>query len=356
MQTFLAIIGGFALAIVGLVLLALFLLRRRLRKVMSQFEGMAQVAGPSGQIIPPMRIRLRPDNGYAWHDEEHVQAVGDDLAARGFVRIGTFSSEPPTAPIEAWHDPQQSIYAAICEHPTSGIWLDVLSLGQDGSSFTVTSGPGDQLARPTDFQLERMPGAATADVVSHFLENRPDVPVQQTSAESFPAAFESLWERMMDFRLEQGAPTEEEIRRLCVAEGGDDPQVETVGEIREMWQSQINDELERKIRESFLQSSSYSALEWDRMRDRVVFIHDDLSAEDLASLLEIAWEHNVDDDLDNSYEALEERAAELLSESPGRQAFEAMNNDQESAMRFEKIGAVTQPVAADVYLGQVDMT
>jgi len=352
LQAFLAIIGGIALAIVGLLALGLFLVRRRFRTMLGQFDNIGEAIGVGGYIVPPMQIRLRPDNSYEWLDPERVHAVGDELSDHGFIRIGTFTTEPLTVPIEAWHDPQQSIYAIVCENSDAGVWLDVLSLGEDGSSFTVSSGPGDQFVRPSDFQLEHLPGGSPADVLHRFLENRPVCPARRTSAESFPSMFEDLWQRMMSFRIEQGAPSEEEIRHLCHVQGNEKPQPEMVEQIRELWQSQINDAVERRIREAFLESSQLTALEWDRIRDRVVFVHDVLTSDDLASMFNFEWDENPDD-LDESYDVLEERAHELLSDVSARGAFIRMNSERNAASRFEKLGEVTHPAAADVYVGPV---
>ena len=355
MQTFLAIIGGIVLAIIGLLVLGLIVLRWKLRRFVHQFGGMSDMVGASGHVVPPMRIRLRPDNSYAWRDEIQVDSVGDELAGCGFVRIGTFSSTPPTVPIEAWHDPQQSIYAAICEHPVAGVWLDVLSLGQDGSTYTVSSGPGDQFDRPSDFQLERIPGATPKEVVSRFLGTRPDRAAVRTSAETFPAVFEDLWQRSMEFRIEQGVPSEEELRRICSAEG-EAPPHEMVEQFREMWQLQINEVRERQIREAFLEDSKLTALEWDRMHDRVVFVHDDLPADELASMIEIDCEDSLsDDEIDDAYESVEERARELLQDLSARKAFSKMNSEQDSAVQFRNIGKVARPIAADVYVGPEDL-
>ncbi|GEM_PF-2396349 len=352
LQVFLAIVGGIALALVGLLALGLFLLRLKFRAVLRQFEDIGDAAGVAGCVVPPMQVRLRPDNNYEWRDQAQVHAVGDELAERGFTRIGTFNSEPTTVPLEAWHDPQQSIYATICEDADTGIWLDVLSLGEGGSSYTVSSGPGDQFVRPSEFQLEHLPGGTPTDVLSRFFENRPDCQARPTSAEGFPAVFEDLWQRMMNVRIEQGPPSEEEIRQLCHVQGDAELQLEMVERIREMWQSQISDAVERQIREAFLENSQLSALEWDRLRDRVVFVHDDLTAEELAAMIDVEWDSNADD-LDDSYDVLEERALELLSYSSARSAFISMNSELQATSQFEKIGVVTHPAAADVYVGPV---
>jgi hypothetical protein len=350
LQAFLAIIGGIALAIVGLLALGLFLLRWKFRTVLRQFDDVGEAVGVAGYVVPPMQIRLRPDNSYEWRDQAQVHAVGDELSERGFIRIGTFNSEPVTVPIEAWHDPQQSIYATICEDSDTGVWLDVLSLGEDDSSFTVSSGPGDQFVRPSDFQLKQLPGGTPTDVLSWFFENRPEHQARRTSAESFATTFEDLWQRMMNVRTEQGPPSEDEIRRVCHAQGDGELQLEVVERIREMWQSQINDAVERQIREAFLEGTQLTALEWDRIRDRVVFVHDDLTAEELAAMIDLEWDGSVDD-LDDAYDVAEERAYELLGEASARSVFIRMNSELHAASRFEKIGAVTHPAAADVYVG-----
>ena len=353
LKTILAIIGGIVVAIVLLLVLGLFAVRWKLRKLVKQFEGIAEAAAVSGsgQLVPPMRIRLRPDNSYEWLDADRIKSVGDDIAEKGFVRIGTFSTVPETAPFEAWHDPERSIYATINEHSVSGVSLDLVSLGQDGSSFTISSGPSDQFPRPDNIVLESMTGAEPSALVERFLEKRPDAPAVQTSAESFPGAFENAWQRVMDFRVEQGVPTQDEIRRLCFADPGDADD-EAVNQIHEMWQMEIGNARRRQVRETFLSTSGLTALEWDRMRDRAIFIFDELPAMEIAEIMIDGGRlEDYDDEFDDPFEAIEERVTELLNESSARDVFAKLNAEQNPDDRFEKIGGVSEPVPADVYLG-----
>lgn len=354
LQTFLAIIGGIVVAIVALLVLGLIVVRWKLRKLVQQFEDIAEATGKSGHIVPPMRVRLRPDNSHEWLDDDRVRSIGDELSDKGFVRIGTFSTEPETIPLEAWHDPERSIYATINEHPLAGVWLDYVSLGQDGSMFTVSSGPGDEFPRPDNFQIEHATGADADELLQKFLSTRPDHVAVQTSAQSFASAFEDAWKRMMEFRVEQGTPSDDEIRRLCFS-NPDEADDATVDQIRDMWQTEIVDVRHRQVRESYLGGSNLTALEWDRMRDRTVFVYDELPASELALMLERAVEDDFDEDFGGDpYEAFEDRIRELLQNESPRTVFSQLNEECEPEKRFEKIGEITEPVVTDVYLGVED--
>lgn len=353
LKTILAIIGGIVVSIVLLLVLGLFVVRWKLRKLVNQYKGMAEAAAVSGngQFVPPMRIRLRPDNGHEWLNSEWIKSLGDEISDKGFVRIGTFSTVPETLPFEAWHDPQRSIYATINEHPSNEVWLDFVSLGQNGSMFTFSSGRGDQFPRPDNVVLEHMTDAEPIELLESFLDNRPDLPAIQTSAESFPSAFEEAWQRVMDFRVEQGTPSEDEIRRLCFADP-EDADDEAVKQIHEMWQLEIGNARRRQVREAFLTNSGLTALEWDRMRDRAIFVFDELPAMEIAEIMIDGGRiDDFDDEYGDPFDAIEDRVNELMGELSTREIFAKLNAEQNPDDRFEKIGEVSEPVPADVYLG-----
>lgn len=355
LQTFLAIIGGIVLAIVFLLVLGLIVARWKLRKLVRQFEDLAgNSAFGAGQIIPPLRVRLRPDNSHEWIDAERIKTIGDELSDSEFVRIGTFSTEPETLPLEAWHDSERSIYATINEHPVGESWLDFVSLGKDGSTFTISSGPDDRFTRPENFHLEHMTDADTSTLLAAFLERRPDTLATRTSAETFPAAFEDAWRRLMDFRIEQGVPSDDVIRHVCFADA-DNASEDEIEQVREMWRMEISGVQQQRARESFLTDTELTALEWDRIRDRVVFVLDESPASELALILINGQEDDFDDGHGDPYDILEERIEELLQGSTPRAAFAEFNAQQSSDDRFEKIGEVSEPVGADVYLGSHDI-
>ena len=113
--------------------------------------------------------------------------------------------------------------------------------------------------------------------------------------------------------------------------------------MREVAVAQAMEGLEESLREHFTKETVMSAAEWERVRDRIVFVHDQLPRERIG---EIVWEW-AGEGLDEEDE--DEVSGRIPDGAAPRAAFEALNATLPSRWRFEKVGVVNQPVEADVY-------
>lgn len=373
METFLQIVGGIVLGLTGLFILLIvigyFYLRRRMGQFGQSYAGMMEAAEAVSQTVPSFRVKLEPANHREWINTEDFEAICEELDSRGFVRIGRFASMPPTVLLEAWHLPAESLFVTIYEHPVGGLWLDAGYEFEDGSIFTYSSGPNHHMGTPPWSTFEFRTGTPTAELLDAVIADRPDRPALPTSAESFPDRFESQWAREMDWRIERGGPTADEIRKTLEDGIADESsskeeastaikaaaELNMVEQIHSMWRDRINEFRSTQVRESFLTSSRISALEWDRIRDRAIFIHDGLTGRDLAEHLEqylyadlaADEEHDIDDD---EYERMSGELAEQLNSRTARELFAESVANQTTEKRHEKIGEVTEPVDADVWV------
>ena len=373
MATFLQIVGAVVLGLIGLfvllILLGYFVLRRKMSQMGESFTGLVEAAEVISQTVPPFRVTLEPANHREWVEKEKAEAICEELDARGCTRIGRFTSVPPTVLLEAWHLPEQSLFVTVYEHPVGGLWIEAGCEYEDDTLFSYSNGPNHRMGNPPWTRCEFRTGTPVGELLDAVIAERPDKPMRPTSAESFPARFEAAWSRDMDWRIEQGGPSEEEIRSSFesgLAQETDSEeaatqalsvasQMDMVQQIRSVWRERINDLREVQLRESYIVASEVSALEWDRIRDRVIFIHDDLTAEDLAEHMEQYLYEGVgpDEDFDyddDQYEEVRGSLAQQLESGSPRTVFAESVARQATSKRHEKLGATTDPVEADVWL------
>lgn len=373
MATFLQIVGAIVLGVIGLfvllILLGYFVLRRKMSQMGESFSGLVEAAEAISQTVPPFRVTLEPANHREWAEKEKAAAICEELDGRGCTRIGRFTSVPPTILLEAWHLPEQSLFVTLYEHPVGGLWIEAGCEYEDDTLFSYSNGPNHRMGNPPWTTCEFRTGTPIGELLDAVIAERPDKPVRPTSAESFPARFEAAWSRDMDWRIERGGPSEEEIRATFesgLAQETDSEeaatqalsvasQMDMVQQIRSLWRERINDLREVQLRESYIVASEVTALEWDRIRDRVIFIHDDLTAEDLAEHMEqylyegVGPDEEFDYDDDQYEEVRGSLSQQLESDSP-RTVFAESVARQATSKRHKKIGTTTDPVEADVWL------
>lgn len=373
METFLKILGGIVLGLFGLflllILLGYFVLRRKMSQMGESISGLMEAAEAISQTVPPFRIRLEPANHREWRDPEAADSICEELDRRGCTRIGRFTSIPQTVLLEAWHLPEHGLFVTVFEHPVGGLWMEAGCEYEDDSFFVRSNGPDHLMGSPPWTDLEFRTGAEPAALIETVITDRPDKPVRPTTAESFPGRFEAAWQRDMDWRIERGGPSEAEIlasfesglRSETDSEEAADQalstagQLEMVEQIRSAWRERINELRETQLRESYIVASGISALEWDRIRDRVIFIHDGLTADDLAEHLELYLYEGmgVDEDFevdDDQYEEIQGSLSQQLESDSARVVFSDSVAQQTASTRHEKIGVTMTPVEADVWL------
>ena len=96
----------------------------------------------------------------------------------------------------------------------------------------------------------------------------------------------------MDWRNGRGGPTEREIRAIAAESGFEDDDA-LVEATREQMQEQALADLDETLRERFSRETSLSVAEWERVRDRLVIVHDRLTPE----MLDETAAEWVDDDV-----------------------------------------------------------
>jgi hypothetical protein len=338
-QTFLQILGlvllAGILAVFGGLLLLGLKLRRAFREVKASLGQLSSSFGPQ-----PATIHLEGPTSVEWAKGAEVRALADALPALGFHDAGQYSVEElPGLNVWPFVNPSESAYAVVYEHPAGPVWMDFVTRYEDGTSLTTTStSEGADLDHRPGHEKDYGPGLSPAQLHQRHLSRRAAGPMAPASAGAFQGAFERAYAEEMAWRNGRGGPTEREIRAIAARQGRTMTD-EEVEEARKVMAAQAMDGLDEALRERFTETADLPPREWERVRDSLVFVHDKLTAE----LLDERVRDWIDEDDDGG------SLPTVPDGVPARVAFAKFNASLPRAKRFEKIGEVDRPVAADVY-------
>ena len=351
MKLFLIIVGAlvtaFALCLLMLVLWLKWLTRKLGKSLGEKLGGLAELAEKMQGAVPPLRIKLEPLEAVDWQESDEAEALIEPLRTAGFQEIGGFAMEPGEVTMQAFQLPEENVYAIVYEHPQAGVWLELVTRYRDGGKLTYATLADTLLDRAENNVIryyERMPAD---ELLKRFLAERPAKPMEPVRAGDFAAYFEQAYAENMDWIIARGGPTEAEIRRHCEKKGEEcSPLLVTA--IRGRWAVAIDEFYGEQLQERFLSNSGVNTGRWERIRDRVIFIHDHMAPARLEELCEHEFDEDEDDD--GLYDTRPASSALADGDSSPRKLFARWNRGRANGERYEKIGEVAAPVAADVYL------
>lgn len=337
MDLLLKILGGLclgAMALLAVLYVVLVVLRGRLRKAMSEVVDQFKYS-----VVHP-RLHLVREKVAAWKHAGAVEGYARPLREAGFQEAGVFRTrEMDYLRVMGLAHSGECIQAAIYEHDAVGVFMDLVTSYQDGTSITYsTAAQGGELRPRPGHPCVREPGAGAADLLRRMLAERPARPMRRVPIEGWASNFEQSYAESMDWRM--SLPFDpEEAKRVAERELTDE-ELEGLRDVHEANQHQA---LWPILYERFSRTTTMTGAEWDRAGDLLVFIHDRLSRKRLQELFD-EWynvrlkneDHRVDPDWSGG-------------DTP-RAAFAAVNARLPKETRFRKAGEIDQPVPTDVYL------
>jgi hypothetical protein len=160
----------------------------------------------------PDRIHLQPSGPQAWKDAGAPRAIAGALTSRGFSDAGVFTvSEMPGLALQLLASSRDGFYAAIYQHPQAGVWFDLVSRFEDGTSVTFsTSRPTALKPRPGHTSVN-LPGLEPSAVLEKALAQRPRRVIQAVSVEKAVGVFEQSYAESIAYRKQTGISTGEVV-------------------------------------------------------------------------------------------------------------------------------------------------
>jgi hypothetical protein len=347
------IVGMFACVLLAVALLAMLIFVLKLR---SALRGAAtELNNLNLQMAVPARVHLQRREKLHWLDEDAANRHLQPLWRLGFQDVGCFEIvEMPGVKLRALARPEETLWAIVYEHPIAGVWMDFVTRYADGertigSLTTSNAKQGDELEHRPGYDKIYAPELDADGLYErHRAARRTDVAWQPVVPENYPTEFEKAYADEMDWRYSKGGVSENELRAIAAKSGIEmsDDELQSLREANEM---QAAHALTEVVRERFLEQTAMPAAEWERLRDRLVIIHERMTPT-LVNDEFRTWIFEQDDASN-----FDEEAADQSAEPPypshlsARQGFDYLNSTLPAARRFEKIGEVTEPVAADIY-------
>jgi hypothetical protein len=343
-------------------LLAWWWFRRKLRRLA---EGIGELVTGLSAGVPPFRITLRPATGPEWNEPEVVERASCELERNGYGRAGDFVvPELNDMPLRGFVHPVSGVTVALYESSVTDLLVaDVVAFLFDDTSITVTNAPDTGLERPPFARLTRRDINLNAnpigivdlhDVVTREREGRR---MDETPVERFAERFVGAWSRMMDWHVERGGVTTEEVRRIARSNGRPRPDDEEVRRLRAQWVEAIREFVEARIRDRFLRTGAMPAEDWEVKRDRVRFIHERTDVEDLLETLlwDIAENDShieSDEDEDENYRdgQLQQRLRSAFDGTNVRDGFRKVLPLLPENLQWRYLCKVAGDYPADVYL------
>ncbi len=334
--------------LVGLVLLLWLLLRFALpwwlaRKI-AALANLPQNPGIAA------RISLVPV-GQGWQQPGTAGLV-DQLLALGFDEVGRFSvPEMPTMQLWTGSHPQDGIAAAVYDHGQMPAFFDLVRVYDDHRTCTVSSNPIHDPDNVPHGNACIADPSMTPQAALETLRTQPLTGnVMTVDTGNFSPVFIELYARSIDHILSKNMPDADKMRqvgaRVSEATGTPVPELDDkqMQWAVEMERSNRLSALQTAIIDRFLQTDEVDAREWERVRDRVVVVHDLLAREEAADLARMAAD----------WEAAGPMVASVLSQSLSPlDTFEKIAAELPAPQRLRLLGEVDHPLYSQLYVAEV---
>lgn len=294
--TVIAVVAGLGLAL----LVGVYVIKRWFRGLVKPFAGLVSALA---------EVKLEPVLRPKWQHPDAMTDWTDQLERLGYHTIGAFRAGGTVLLCGMMH-PGQCAYGAIYDGAL-GTSIDLVTLYEDDSAVTYTTTPVAVTAHPPDMAVVRVPEVSAEDLHAQFLAGRPAKPAKPVSAERFALEVEAYARKLKSWQLAQ---------------------------------YQQRDHLQKELREQFLARSGWSAIQWERSRDRVEFVHELMTTEDVAELFaRVARD-------DNSFDAHRQHAREIAALHSPPEAFALLMEELPADVRPERVSHLGSPVPADAWL------
>jgi hypothetical protein len=135
----------------------------------------------------------------------------ESLTKRGFATAGTYAvREMAGVVVHFLVKPADSAVAVVYEHPKAGVWCDLQSAYQDGSSFTLTNAKmGGGLEERPGHTSVRAPGLPPVILHLRLVRERPAGELRQISAGEIAKHFTDAYAESMAWRKHRGLSARE---------------------------------------------------------------------------------------------------------------------------------------------------
>lgn len=146
-----------------------------------------------------------------WLHEPQIRQQADPLVARGFQDVGIYRVDKiPNVLIRVMCQPQTSVAAHIHDHSQRGVWTEMVTRYNDGSTYSINTLPPTGLNRPDWFRVIQVsPATPTDKIYQRYLAQRPPDGIKAVAPSDVVREFEEVFHRLAVWRKEAGISAQE---------------------------------------------------------------------------------------------------------------------------------------------------
>ena len=352
-MTFLYIALGIILGLVFAFVVIVFWLKRKLNK----FAEALKAAIGDAVYVPPFRIHPVRESEPQWQAAEQVNSAAGTFRELGYQDVGTYTIDDQlgTTLMGFFHPPVGS-FAVVYDIPGAGAFLDVVVQLTDGSHITVSTTPPDGMDRPPFVVMQRLQfddpvgPAAVQQAHARLVELIDDRDVVTRTADEFEICFRRAYAQEMDWRMDRGGPTDEEIRRVAALNGGEQPTDEQIERIQSTWRNSMAWFVQDQLREAYLNQATMTGMQLDELQERLFVVHEKSTPQQLEGELMDRLPYDEDDEDDGQDEQLRQRFLHQLNAGSPREGFRRALSLHPAGPQYRRIAVASKPWPADLYV------
>ncbi|MCA9005546.1 MAG: hypothetical protein KDA70_09765 [Planctomycetaceae bacterium] len=310
----------------------------------------------NGGYAPPMRLDLESVDRVIWSDIDKIYLIEDTLLEAGYEPAGLFEAAAPFRTyFQGFQNRQLPGYAVLSEvvH-TQEIYLELFSEMSDGAQIRVTNAPDDGLDYPEFCNLIRMDDFdLTEPEQIQSMHRRLETEIQgKTTTEQselrFEQIFKQFWSRTMDWRMERGGITTEEVIQVFEINGQPNPSDGSIELAKQPWKKQIDLFITDLVRQSYLSSINLPENQRAETLDRLVIVHEKSVP---ARLIEILVDTlNYNDQLESGADRESELNTIFDSQTSVIEGFRQAIEILPPEKKFVLQSSIEIPLKSDIYL------
>ncbi len=356
MWDFLKLVAAVVFGLMLVVVLSLAYLRWRIKRWVGELGDEIKKFGDQfammGGGMEPLEVELeRTKNPAPAEYQSLVDAWTDDVKTLGFEVVGDFYAKPTQLWMRALTHPESGTAAVVYAMSPIGVFYDLVAKLEGEDSITVSDNQHALMDTPPWSRMVRLDAGTDPKIAySRLLDEVGAESVQPYDPINFRERFEAAYRKEMLWRAKRG-DTPEEVRRVMnsplMQSGDNDEFVEATIESRREMRAEQVDEM---LRKHYLKQSNLSALEYERIEDRIVIVHELTPS---STLVELAEEAFWDDETDEE-RPMPDVIEQIAEQDDPLEAFRQIQNYLPESDYFEHYDSVAGEIAGDIYLRRED--
>jgi hypothetical protein len=166
------------------------------------------VAKRAGERVPN-EIHMIPSTMIMWRDQDKWCEAYNALESRGFRHAGNYRVQEINVDVQFLIHDAKCAMACIYNHPSAGVFMDIVTRYDDGSSVTFANRAASGLDQHPQLQNRFLGDIHPSELIEHALADRPVKPMREIHDADLVPDFCRVWKEYKEWRNKRGTSAEE---------------------------------------------------------------------------------------------------------------------------------------------------